>query len=151
VRVGFVITQVQVVPLVGSNDEPRVIQERLRDHLQVRDAYFTGPNSLILAFVSASRGVEAKTQTPPSRSLMAVERPPKGITPNLLNGLQSGTNGESKRFLIPNRVQKIGHGLLGEDPDALRDLSDNCFAHGRALWFAGCTKVSGVQMEAFLC
>jgi hypothetical protein len=50
-------------------------------------AYFTGPSSSSFAFVSASRGVEASTQTPPSRNLIAVDRPPKGKIPNRVKGL----------------------------------------------------------------
>ena len=72
--------------------------------MQIGDAYFTGPNSSILALVSVSRGVEARTQTPPLRSLMAVERPPKGMTPNLLNGLQNGTS-ERKARHQPSRTE----------------------------------------------
>jgi hypothetical protein len=126
----------------------------------VRDAgaYFTGPSSSILALVSASRGVEAKTQTPPSRSLIAVERPPKGITPNLLNGLQrcnsvSETSSKSWGGIEGGWwVEQVRHNSPGEDPDVFGDLSDDCFAHGcRQLRFTVRTEeVSGLKGGAFI-
>lgn len=42
----------------------------------------------MVALVSVSNGVEARIQTPPFRSLMAVDLPPTGNRPNLANGLE---------------------------------------------------------------
>jgi len=40
---------------------------------------------------------------------------------------------------------------LGEDPNVLRDFSDDSFAHGYSLWFAGvCAEVFGVQTGAVI-
>jgi len=47
----------------------------------------TSPSWSILDFVSASRGVDASIQVPPSLSWMAVDRPPIGQRPNLAKGL----------------------------------------------------------------
>ena len=52
------------------------------------NTYRTGPRESTFVFVSLLSGVEATTQTPPSESLTAVERPPMGNKPNSLeNGL----------------------------------------------------------------
>ena len=51
-------------------------------------AYRTGPRVSMVVLVSVSNGVDARIHTPPSRSLIAVERPPTGNNPNRANGLQ---------------------------------------------------------------
>lgn len=46
---------------------------------------------------------------------------------------------------------EIGYNSPGEDPDVLRDLSDDSFAHGCSLWFASvCAEVFGVQTDAVI-
>ena len=47
----------------------------------------TGPRRSMLAFVSAVNGVEARTQTSPDASLIAVVRPPILNIPSRVNGL----------------------------------------------------------------
>ena len=47
----------------------------------------TGPRRSMVALVSAVSGVEARTQTSPDVSLMAVERPPILKSPSRVNGL----------------------------------------------------------------
>lgn len=45
---------------------------------------------LSVSLVGSSSGVEARTQTSPVESLMAVERPPMGIMPKREKGLGAG-------------------------------------------------------------
>ena len=45
--------------------------------------------------VSSVSGVDAKIQTPPDSSLIAVERPPTGTNAKSVNGLQSGVQSDS--------------------------------------------------------
>jgi len=47
----------------------------------------TGPRRSMVALVSVVNGVEARTQTSPDASLIAVERPPILNSPSLVNGL----------------------------------------------------------------
>lgn len=49
----------------------------------------TSPISSILVLVSSVNGVEARTQTPPFCSLIAVDLPPTGKTPKRAKGLFS--------------------------------------------------------------
>jgi hypothetical protein len=67
--------------------------------------------------VGASSGVDARTQTPPSESLTAVERPPMAKMPRRVNGLGGGR--ERARW----RVR--GYDVPGEGPDAGCDLQMN--------------------------
>lgn len=48
----------------------------------------TGPISFSFAFVTSFSGVDARTHTSPDVSLIAVERPPMGIMPKRLNGVE---------------------------------------------------------------
>lgn len=49
--------------------------------------YLTGPRRSMAVLVSAVNGVEARTQTSPDASLIAVERPPILNNPSRVNGL----------------------------------------------------------------
>lgn len=60
----------------------------IRAKVQIYCVHFTGPSSSSLVLVSSVSGVDAKSQTPPSRILIAVDRPPNGTTPNRENGLK---------------------------------------------------------------
>jgi len=60
----------------------------MRIRREFKIAHLTGPSSSSLVFVTESRGVDAKTHTPPLLSLIAVERPPTGNSPNRAKGLK---------------------------------------------------------------
>ena len=60
-------------------------------------SYCTGPNSPSFDLVSWLNGVEAKIQTPPFLSLMAVDRPPTGTQPNRVKGLHNISEERLKR------------------------------------------------------
>lgn len=82
----FKLQQIKMVNRIRIDDVPGYVSRRPSERIQ--KTYLTGPSSLILIFVSRSRGVEASTQTPPSLNLMAVDLPPIGNTPYLANGLE---------------------------------------------------------------
>ena len=95
-------TKEQVVHRVRAYN-PSAECHRLHEHRaradegEGKNSHFTGPSSPSFSFVSASRGVEANTHTPPSRIRIAVERPPTGNTPNRANGLREGERPGSPR------------------------------------------------------
>jgi hypothetical protein len=77
----------------------------------------TGPRLSIVSLVSGVNGVEARTQTSPEASLIAVVRPPIGRKPKRKNGL---------RQLRHDTQGSIAYGgilcLLGKRPDTFGDL-----------------------------
>lgn len=56
---------------------------------RLEDAHLTSPSSSILLRVSCVSGVDASTQTPPCRNLIAVDLPPIGNIPSRAKGLSS--------------------------------------------------------------
>ena len=66
---------------------PRKVNLQVMDESQT--THLTSPNSSSFVFVSAFKGVEAITHTPPPRSLIAVDLPPRGRGP-IANGLRVG-------------------------------------------------------------
>lgn len=74
------------VPVRG--EKKRMVQHCLWDNLCT--AHLTGPILSIFSLVSGVNGVEARTQTSPEASFIAVVRPPIGRKPKRKNGLRFG-------------------------------------------------------------
>lgn len=84
-----------------------------------RKPYFTSPRLSIVPLVSVSSVVEAITHTP-SFSLIAVDRPPNGMNPNLAKGLVEEKN---HSFTLSRLNKGWLASLPGKRPDVLCDLS----------------------------
>lgn len=78
--------------IISSNDIPSQVlsTNSHQRHTEAPDStHFTGPRVSRAALVSDVSGVDARTQTSPDASWMAVERPPSGKSPRRANGLNS--------------------------------------------------------------
>ena len=77
---------------IAGHDVPNQMSRTPDEHRNVIThdlAYLTGPISFSVDFVSSVRGVDARTQTSPLESLIAVERPPNRKKPIRVNGLHT--------------------------------------------------------------